>query len=179
MDPEALQHLLGDPEALLADLLTPGHAAPRTSCLALTTAIGAYVDHVTAAVAGTLAGARPPCPRPGTATGSSGAKGEQAAGALSGSTSSREQVDRGAAFVNGVVERAGEEGLARLWESARTLPTPAEVDAPGLWLERISLPELDDPATRRARPGPAGGEAAGAGTAGVAPPRGSRGPTPG
>jgi len=49
--------------------------------------------------------------------------------------------DRGAAFARGVVERAGEEGLARLWESARTLPTPAEVDAPGLWLERIALPE--------------------------------------
>ena len=42
-----------------------------------------------------------------------------------------------------MVERAGEEGLARLWESDRTLPTPAEVDAPGLWLERIDLPDED------------------------------------
>ena len=49
------------------------------------------------------------------------------------------QVDRGSAFVDGVVERAGEEGLARLWSELQTLPTPAEVDAPGLWLERINL----------------------------------------
>ena len=56
------------------------------------------------------------------------------------------QVDRGRAFVAGVVERAGEEGLGRLWSPARNLPTPAEVDAPGLWLERIALPELDAPA---------------------------------
>ncbi len=46
----------------------------------------------------------------------------------------------GAAFVDGVVERAGAEGLARLWASADNLPTPAEVDAPGLWLARIDLP---------------------------------------
>jgi uncharacterized protein (DUF2342 family) len=49
--------------------------------------------------------------------------------------------DRGAAFVDGVVERAGQDGLSRLWESERTLPTPAEVDAPGLWLARIELPD--------------------------------------
>jgi uncharacterized protein (DUF2342 family) len=51
------------------------------------------------------------------------------------------QYDRGAAFVRGVVERAGEAGLARLWASPRELPTPAEVDAPGLWLARIELPD--------------------------------------
>ena len=43
--------------------------------------------------------------------------------------------------MRGVVERAGDEALARLWVSPRELPTPAEVDAPGLWLARIELPE--------------------------------------
>jgi uncharacterized protein (DUF2342 family) len=57
---------------------------------------------------------------------------------------SRAQVDRGAAFVRGVVERAGEDGLSRLVLDVRALPTPAEVDAPGLWLERIDLPEQPD-----------------------------------
>ena len=46
------------------------------------------------------------------------------------------QVARGSAFVTGVLERSGDEGLSRLWESAATLPTPSEVDAPGLWLKR-------------------------------------------
>ena len=48
--------------------------------------------------------------------------------------------DRGTAFVQGVVERAGEQGLSRLWESERMLPTPNELQAPGLWLARIDLP---------------------------------------
>lgn len=49
--------------------------------------------------------------------------------------------DRGRTFVDGVVDRAGEEGLARLWEGERMLPSPPELDAPGLWLARIDLPE--------------------------------------
>ena len=51
--------------------------------------------------------------------------------------------DRGAAFVAGVVERAGEDGLRRLWADAANLPTPNEVDAPGLWLARSDL-DLSD-----------------------------------
>ena len=61
---------------------------------------------------------------------------------LLGLTLTRTQVERGNAFVAGVVERAGREGLARLWQSAEVLPTPAEVDAPGLWLARIDLEPL-------------------------------------
>ncbi|MGH9030247.1 MAG: zinc-dependent metalloprotease, partial [Acidimicrobiales bacterium] len=49
------------------------------------------------------------------------------------------QVERGSAFVRGVLERAGEDGLTKLWSSTNTLPTPSEVDAPGLWLERLRL----------------------------------------
>jgi putative hydrolase len=49
--------------------------------------------------------------------------------------------DRGSAFVEGVIERAGPNGLARLWDSAAMLPSPPEVDAPGLWLARIDLPD--------------------------------------
>jgi putative hydrolase len=48
--------------------------------------------------------------------------------------------ERGQAFITGIVERAGPETLERLWVSDRELPTPAEVDAPGLWLARIDLP---------------------------------------
>jgi uncharacterized protein (DUF2342 family) len=51
--------------------------------------------------------------------------------------------DRATAFVDGVVERAGSDALERMWRSERELPTPAEIDAPGLWLARIDLPEPD------------------------------------
>ena len=52
----------------------------------------------------------------------------------------RAHYERGQAFVDGVVERAGIEGLNRLWEEQSMLPTPNELDAPGLWLARIDLP---------------------------------------
>ena len=48
-------------------------------------------------------------------------------------------MDRGRAFVQGVVERKGDDALSRLWTEQLNLPTPAEVDAPGLWLARIGL----------------------------------------
>ena len=67
------------------------------------------------------------------------AKGEQAFAGLFGLDVGQDEVDRGAAFVSGVVERAGEDALARLWADELDLPTPAEVDAPGLWLARIGL----------------------------------------
>ncbi|MHB1584691.1 MAG: zinc-dependent metalloprotease, partial [Acidimicrobiales bacterium] len=146
--PEALQGLLSDPEALLADLLTPGQRQTSAQLVAVVTALGAYVDHVTAAVATKLTGSAGPLTEAWYRYRIADAKGEQAAGALFGLDLGREQVDRGGAFVRGVLERAGEEGLARLWASAATLPTPAEVDAPGLWLERISL-ELDAGPTDR------------------------------
>jgi len=52
----------------------------------------------------------------------------------------QERYDRGSAFVDGIVERAGPDALGRLWATERDLPTPAEIDAPGLWLARIDLP---------------------------------------
>ncbi|MGZ4691442.1 MAG: zinc-dependent metalloprotease [Acidimicrobiia bacterium] len=55
----------------------------------------------------------------------------------------REHYERGEQFCRGVIERAGMEGLNRLWESERMLPTPSELDAPGLWLARIDLPDLE------------------------------------
>ena len=60
---------------------------------------------------------------------------------LLGLSLTRAQVGRGVAFVEGVIERAGEDGLSRLWTSAQALPTPAEVDAPGLWLARLEVDE--------------------------------------
>ena len=53
----------------------------------------------------------------------------------------RHQVERGRAFVSGVVERGGDDALAQLFVSERELPTPAELDAPGLWLARLDLPD--------------------------------------
>jgi putative hydrolase len=49
-----------------------------------------------------------------------------------------EQTARGKAFVQGVVDRAGENGLEPLFTSPGAVPTPNEIEAPGLWIARVS-----------------------------------------
>jgi putative hydrolase len=58
---------------------------------------------------------------------------------LLGLDPSRRLHDQAAAFFRGVEERAGAAALDRLLESESMLPTPAELEAPGLWLARIEL----------------------------------------
>ncbi len=139
--PESLQQMMSDPEALLADLLTPGNRATSDRLSAVAAALGGYIDHATTQIAEAITGSAGPLSEAWYRYRVADHRGRQAAAALFGFDVSRAQVDRGAAFVRGVLERAGEAGLSRLLTSARTLPTPAEVDAPGLWLERIDLPE--------------------------------------
>ncbi len=49
-----------------------------------------------------------------------------------------EQTTRGKTFVQGVVDRAGEGGLAPLFSAVDAVPTPNEIEAPGLWLARVA-----------------------------------------
>jgi putative hydrolase len=48
-----------------------------------------------------------------------------------------EQVERAQQFIAGVLERAGDDGVALLLAKQGNLPTPAEIVAPGLWLARL------------------------------------------
>jgi len=145
MDLEALQGMFGDPEALLGDLLSPESRRTSDQLTSLAVVVDAYADHIATVVGAKLVGAHSQLAEAWYRRRTERGKGEEAAGALFGLDLDQAEVDRGRAFVAGVVERAGEESLGRLWSPARNLPTPAEVDAPGLWLERIDLPELDPP----------------------------------
>ncbi|HQV58423.1 MAG TPA: zinc-dependent metalloprotease [Ilumatobacteraceae bacterium] len=51
----------------------------------------------------------------------------------------QEHVQRGKQFIAGVVERVGEAKLCALWSVPGALPTPAEFEAPGLWVARLEL----------------------------------------
>jgi coenzyme F420 biosynthesis associated uncharacterized protein len=51
-----------------------------------------------------------------------------------------EQYRRGEAFVRAVADARGRAALDRIWASPDTLPTPAEIEAPARWIERV----LDD-----------------------------------
>ena len=48
-----------------------------------------------------------------------------------------EQVERAQQFITGVLERAGDDGIALLLAKQGNLPTPSEIVAPGLWLARL------------------------------------------
>ena len=52
------------------------------------------------------------------------------------------QYELGRAFCDAVVERGGIETLNRVWTAPAALPTLAELEAPGAWIERTATPSL-------------------------------------
>lgn len=139
-DPEMLQALLSDPESLLSDLVSPGQLNISNQLSALTSVINSYADHISGSIALSLTGSYPALAEAWYRYRVESGESQYAFAGLFGLDLSRNQVERGNAFIAGVIERAGEDALARLWVNERNLPTVAEVDAPGLWLERIDLP---------------------------------------
>ena len=147
-DPEDLSALLGDPEHLLEGLSGMdgvGLGVEHDALNAAVTALAASFDEVARVVAGRVVGDAGSIAEAWHRHRTGDSKGDQAAASLFGVDLSRERVEIGAAFVAGVVEREGIDALARLTADGASLPTPAEIVAPGLWLARTSLPELDGP----------------------------------
>jgi putative hydrolase len=140
-DPTSFHTVLGDPGELLGAMQTDAQRQVLGRTRALVAAVVGYVDHVAEGIGKRLVGSAPALREALRRRRAESGEGGQLVEHLFGIELGPAQFERGAAFVRGVVERAGEEGLARLWRSERELPTPAEVDAPGLWLERIDLPD--------------------------------------
>ena len=135
----ALQRALNDPELLLGAVTSPEQVALRPQLDALVAVVVGYTDWVVDAVAVRLVGGdalriAEAVRRQRAETSVSDTFVEQLLGIRLGA----DQVGRGKAFVQGVVDRAGDTGMLPLLERADAIPTPAEVDAPGLWLARIA-----------------------------------------
>jgi putative hydrolase len=136
-DPEALQEALGDPTALLGAIQSEAKRSLLPELSALAAVVVGYVDHVMDSVGSTLIGSY------GMLTEALHRRRVEAAAAdrfvehLLGLELGREQYERGEAFVQGVLERGGD--INRIFMDVQDLPTPNEVDAPGLWLARIDL----------------------------------------
>jgi putative hydrolase len=141
--PEALQGLIGDPTALMSLEPSPARRRAADELQAVVAALLGYVEHVLDLAATRLLGGRGAIAEAWRRRQVDRDSAERAAELMLGIDLGPAQIDRGADFIRGVFERAGDDGLARLWSSSHTLPTPAEVDAPGLWLERIDLTEPD------------------------------------
>ena len=139
-DLDGLQSLFGDPETLLGAIQSPAQRDLLPRFEALVAVIVGYVDHVMDGIGTGLVGSYGMVTEAVRRRRVQADQSDRFVERLFGLELTQAQYDRGADFIAGVVERSGDDGLARLWESERTLPTPAEVDAPGLWLARIELP---------------------------------------
>jgi putative hydrolase len=141
-NPESFNEVLGDPGALLGAMQSDEQRRLAPQLEALVAAIEGYVDWVVDTAGHRLIASYGPLSEALRRQRVARGDGDKLAEQMFGLELGQAQYDRGATFVRGVVERVGEEGLHRLWRSERELPTPAEVDAPGLWLARL---EIDPP----------------------------------
>lgn len=144
MDPAGLtqlQEAFGDPEVLLGAIRSPEQEALLPQLDALVAVVIGVVDHVMDEVGAQLIASYAMVTEATRRRRVETGKDDRFAERLLGLELTPAQVERGQAFVAGVLERGGHDALARLWDGERELPTPAEVDAPGLWLARIDLPD--------------------------------------
>jgi putative hydrolase len=144
-DPSQLPAALTDPTAILGALQTPEQQQTLAQLNALVAAFVGYVDHTVEAIAPSLSGMAPAIAEATRRRRVEETEGARLVERLFGLELGQKQFDRGHAFIDGVIERTGEAtDLERLWQSAKNLPTPNEIDAPGLWLARIDLPTEDE-----------------------------------
>ena len=141
--PEALaeiQSRLGSPDSILGAVRSPAQEALLPQLTALLAALAGYVDHTMDRIGSELIGSYGRLSEALRRHRVEASASDRFVERLLGLELDSAQYERGAAFAAGVVERAGTDGLRRLLDDPVNLPTPAEVDAAGLWLARIDLP---------------------------------------
>ena len=141
-NPESMNHLqevFGSPEMILGAITSPTQQAMRPALEAHVAIVVGVVDHVVDEVGTRLVTNYGMISEAVRRRRVEAAEPDRFVERLFGLELTQPTYDRGAAFVTGVIERSGEAGLRRLWTDVSHLPTPPEVDAPGLWLARIDL----------------------------------------
>jgi putative hydrolase len=139
-DPMAMmQKFLTDPTILLGAVLSPEQERQAPVLDAMIASIIGYIDHSVDAISALVLGGGAQIAEAVRRRRVESAPHDSFVEQLLGLRLTRQQVERGHAFAAGVTERAGHEGLSQLFTQAGNLPTPSELDAPGLWLARIEL----------------------------------------
>ncbi|MFM7263310.1 MAG: zinc-dependent metalloprotease [Acidimicrobiales bacterium] len=141
-DPSALESLqarLSDPMLLVGAIRSPEQEALQPVLDAQVAAVTGYIDHVVDTAGSQLLGNPGPIAEAVRRRRLDGRTEADLAERLLGVSLSRSLQGRGHAFVAGVTERAGDGALRPMLESPANLPTPNELDAPGLWLARLEV----------------------------------------
>jgi putative hydrolase len=142
-DPDAMQRMTESPERVLGAMQSPRQVAPREELQRLTTVVEGYADQVLVRIGRRLIPTFEQIHEAKKRHRVERGEAERFIEGLLGLKLEREHYEQGQAFVDGVIERAGLEGLNRVFDDPAMLPTPNELDAPGLWLARIDLPDAD------------------------------------
>jgi putative hydrolase len=140
-DPASFESMTASPERILGAMQSPRQAGPREELQRLTSVIEGYADNVTERVGHRLIPTFERIHEAMLRHRVERGEAERFIESLLGLKLERAHYERGQTFCEGVVDRVGVEGLNRLWESEAMLPTPNELEAPGLWLARIELPD--------------------------------------
>ena len=145
MDPSSmgqLEGLMNDPEALMGVVQSDAQRAMMPEISAVLAAVVGYVDHMMDKIGSNLIGSYSMLAEAFRRRRVTADPTDRFLERMLGLELDQACYDRGRAFIDGVVERGGDEALNRLWASERELPTPNEIVAPGLWLARIDI-DLD------------------------------------
>ncbi len=134
-----LQGMFGDPSALIGSMRSPEQQELLPEIAALMAAIVGYVDHIMDSVGTTMISSYSQLTEALRRRRVTTSESDRFVERLLGLELDQPLYDRGRAFIDGIVERAGDEGLSKLWESLETLPTPNEIGSPGLWLSRMGI----------------------------------------
>ena len=140
---QSLQNVLGDPEVLLGAMRSPEQDRLQPHIDTVLSLVVGWADHIADQVGARILGN--PARIAEAARRRRIESGEETTFVerLLGLRLDRSRVEQGKSFVAGVVERAGARGLDPLFDRTTALPTPAELDAPGLWLARLEISDAD------------------------------------
>ncbi len=139
-DPNALagiQNMFSDPMVLMGAVRSSEQEALAPFLDARIAAISGYIDFVVDSVSARLLGSSSPIAEAVRRRRVEYGTDAQLIERLLGISLTRAQQQRGRQFINGVVEREGATALTQMLAAPANLPTPNEVDAPGLWLARL------------------------------------------
>ena len=139
-DPMAMmQKFLTDPTIILGAVRSPEQERQAPALDAMIASVTGYIDHSVDAISALVLGGGEQIAEAVRRRRVESAPHDSFVEQLLGLRLTRQQVERGHAFAAGVTERVGHDGLSQLFTQAGNLPTPNELDAPGLWLARIEL----------------------------------------
>ena len=138
-DPSSFEGAMPDPDALLGAMQSPEQMAVLERFQLTTAVLETYADSVVERLAEPMIKSLPTIREAMRRHRVERTEADRFIQRLLGLDPSRRLHDQATAFCRGVEERAGPAALDRLLDSESMLPTPAELEAPGLWLARIDL----------------------------------------